>query len=182
MLQLILVYNERANCSKPCSAEQSRLFILLCVILLHEPLFLNPPLLEFIFDVAGELADSESSLFLIAHGFNTIPLTQDSDLTDEVRLKCFRFFRDRTHHPRIRYLLSSASEDDAANNALHITQPQPASITSTAATSISHPKTIPFHLRRWELLPDPASTLGENDTSLSLKLFNARRISHISSS
>jgi mediator of RNA polymerase II transcription subunit 12 len=35
---------------------------------------------------------------------------------------------------------------------------------------------MPFVLRRWEILPDPASIAGGNDTALSLGLFEARKV------
>ncbi len=35
---------------------------------------------------------------------------------------------------------------------------------------------MPFPLRRWEIMPDPTPVMGENDTSLSLGLFGARRV------
>lgn len=37
-------------------------------------------------------------------------------------------------------------------------------------------KMAPFPLRRWEIMPDPAPNMGENDTSLSLALFGARKV------
>lgn len=37
-------------------------------------------------------------------------------------------------------------------------------------------KITPFALRRWEIMPDPTPNMGENDTSLSLSLFAARRV------
>ncbi|GAB7359604.1 hypothetical protein MBLNU230_g6788t1 [Neophaeotheca triangularis] len=37
-------------------------------------------------------------------------------------------------------------------------------------------KTAPYPLRRWELLSDPTPVMGENDGSLSLGLFGARRV------
>ncbi|GAB7351787.1 hypothetical protein MBLNU459_g2361t1 [Dothideomycetes sp. NU459] len=36
-------------------------------------------------------------------------------------------------------------------------------------------KTQPFHLKRWEIMPDPTPNMGPNDTSLSLGLFQARK-------
>ena len=36
-------------------------------------------------------------------------------------------------------------------------------------------KMTPFPLRRWEIMPDPTPVMGENDTSLSLGLFGARK-------
>jgi mediator of RNA polymerase II transcription subunit 12 len=35
--------------------------------------------------------------------------------------------------------------------------------------------TVPYPLRRWEMLAESTPNVGENDTSLSLKLFQARR-------
>jgi len=37
-------------------------------------------------------------------------------------------------------------------------------------------KLTPFALRQWEIMPDPTPVLGENDGSLSLGLFGARRV------
>lgn len=37
-------------------------------------------------------------------------------------------------------------------------------------------KFTPFNLRRWEIMPDPTPNMGENDASLSLTLFAARRV------
>jgi hypothetical protein len=36
---------------------------------------------------------------------------------------------------------------------------------------------VPHALRRWELLQDATPTIGENDTSLSLHLFQTRKVS-----
>ncbi|KAF1814483.1 hypothetical protein P152DRAFT_275107 [Eremomyces bilateralis CBS 781.70] len=35
---------------------------------------------------------------------------------------------------------------------------------------------VPFHIRRWELLPDVGTNVNANDTALSLTLFGARRV------
>ena len=37
-------------------------------------------------------------------------------------------------------------------------------------------KLSPFLFRRWEILSEPTPNVGENDTSLSLTLFDARKI------
>jgi mediator of RNA polymerase II transcription subunit 12 len=36
-------------------------------------------------------------------------------------------------------------------------------------------KVAPYPLRRWEMLGEPTPNIGENDTSLSLTLFGARK-------
>ncbi|KAI5357591.1 Putative mediator complex, subunit Med12 [Septoria linicola] len=39
------------------------------------------------------------------------------------------------------------------------------------------PKVVPYMLRRWELMSDATPSMGDNDTSLSLGLFGARKVS-----
>ncbi|KIW04138.1 uncharacterized protein PV09_04946 [Verruconis gallopava] len=54
--------------------------------------------------------------------------------------------------------------------------PQRQSTTATAQPQKSFNAPVPFHLRRWELLPDPGSSTTANDTSISLSLMGARRV------
>jgi mediator of RNA polymerase II transcription subunit 12 len=37
-------------------------------------------------------------------------------------------------------------------------------------------KTTPYQLRRWEIFSDPTPVMGENDGSVSLALFGARKV------
>ncbi|KAF2720375.1 hypothetical protein K431DRAFT_226647 [Polychaeton citri CBS 116435] len=58
--------------------------------------------------------------------------------------------------------------------------PQVSSAAAAAAAAArssaqSEAKTVPYILRRWETMPDPTPVMGENDTSLSMGLFAARR-------
>ncbi|KAK3674383.1 RNA polymerase II mediator complex subunit [Recurvomyces mirabilis] len=46
----------------------------------------------------------------------------------------------------------------------------------SARGSVVEMKTTPFALRRWEVMPDSTPVMGENDTSLSLGLFGARKV------
>lgn len=80
------------------------------------------------------------------------------------------------HDPHLRFLLGVADNPDAW---LHITRPMPLPATarpSSATDAPANATTAPFQLRRWELLPDAAPNIGENDTALSLRLFDARRV------
>ena len=53
---------------------------------------------------------------------------------------------------------------------LHITGP------GNMSTSLAENLTpIPFPFRRWEMVQDATPTIGENDTSLSLTFFGARK-------
>lgn len=54
--------------------------------------------------------------------------------------------------------------------------PTPSALTRAMGGAAQDTKYTPFVLRRWELMQDPTPNAGENDTSLSLQLFAARRV------
>lgn len=80
------------------------------------------------------------------------------DLPEDARLNCIRSLKDKTSDPRIEYLFGySAPPTDW----LQLNQ---------------NGKLVPYPLRRWEILSEPTPVVGENDTSLSLTLFKARKM------
>ncbi len=80
------------------------------------------------------------------------------DLTEEARLNCIRSLKDKASNPRMEYIFGySAPPTDW----LYLSQ---------------NGKLIPYPLRRWEILSEPTPIVGENDTSLSLTLFKARKV------
>ena len=102
------------------------------------------------------------------------------NLPDDMRLQCIRSLRDATSNHRISYLLGVARNP---SEWLVLTQtekgpPIPPGLTGPEARAMMVPdkeKISPFPLRRWEMLGEPTPNVGENDTSLSLTLFGARR-------
>jgi len=114
-------------------------------------------LIEYMFDLALHLVDS---------------------LPDEVRQQCIRSLRDSLSSPQLHYLFSFA-----ANPTEWLVLSQKETVPATGAGSgdgmdkrgIEKEKITPFPLRKWELLGDSTPHFGENDTSLSLTLFGARR-------
>lgn len=55
--------------------------------------------------------------------------------------------------------------------------PTQASVAAPAPRANYEIKYNPFQIRRWEIMPDPTPNMGANDTSLSLGLFQARKVS-----
>ncbi|KAI0125176.1 transcription mediator subunit Med12 [Xylariales sp. AK1849] len=122
----------------------------------------NSPLLERVFDLALVLADN---------------------LADDARLQCVRAVKDTTADPRLRYLFSFAPNPAENLMLAHREKPPPSmGITERRAMALGlgmgmlPERLSPFVMRRWEILNEPTPNVGENDTSLSLHLFEARRI------
>lgn len=104
------------------------------------------------------------------------------NLADDVRLRCVGTVKDTTSDPRIRYLFSFAP--NPADNLMlsHREKPPPGlGINERKALvmglgNMLPERLTPFQMRRWEILNEPTPNVGENDTSLSLHLFEARKI------
>ncbi|KAI9795480.1 MAG: RNA polymerase II mediator complex subunit [Piccolia ochrophora] len=79
-------------------------------------------------------------------------------MCDEGYLQCAKAFKERAQHPKLRYLFGYR---EGPGGGLKVSQ---------------RGKVVPFSPRPWELLADPTPNMGENDTSLSLTLFQAQRL------
>ncbi|KAH7057369.1 hypothetical protein B0J12DRAFT_775176 [Macrophomina phaseolina] len=53
---------------------------------------------------------------------------------------------------------------------------QAGGMNSNSTQPVEYGKPVPYHLRRWEILPDSTSGSGPNDTALSLTLFDAKKV------
>ena len=139
---------------------RARVLIILAGIMLeldkHQTAHLGPR----VFDIALVLADN---------------------LPEEARLHCVRAVKDYTADPRLRYLFSF-SADPAENLMLAHKEKPPAGVHERRMMAMNlgmgmpPEKLTPFTFRRWEILNEPTPNVGENDTSLSLTLFDARKI------
>jgi mediator of RNA polymerase II transcription subunit 12 len=131
--------------------------------------------------VAQEL-DNSPAANLFEHTFDLALVIVDN-LSDDARLQCVRAVKDSTSDARLRYLFSFAP-NPAENLVLaHREKPPPGmGINERRAMALGlglgmmPEKLSPFVMRRWEILNEPTPNIGENDTSLSLHLFEARKI------
>jgi mediator of RNA polymerase II transcription subunit 12, fungi type len=96
-------------------------------------------------------------------------------LPEDMRQQCIRSLRDTSASPRISYIFSFAPNPTEwlvlSQREKTVSHPG----ASAAERAIEKEKSVPFSLRRWEMLGEPTPNVGENDTSLSLTLFGARR-------
>ncbi|RKF59094.1 Mediator of RNA polymerase II transcription subunit 12 [Golovinomyces cichoracearum] len=98
-------------------------------------------------------------------------------LSDDLRQQCIRSLHDAGSNPHISYLFS------------HVLNPSEPMVLYQKerlfnlhsnenfddVSSTGNEKLVPFSMRRWEILGESTPNVGENDTSLSLTLFGARR-------
>lgn len=80
------------------------------------------------------------------------------DLSDEARGQCMKYMKDRSYDPRLQYLFGY---QEGSSDWLKLSQ---------------RGKLCPYPLRHWEILPEPTPVVGDNDTSVSLILFEARKV------
>ncbi|KAI2466768.1 hypothetical protein F4781DRAFT_404759 [Annulohypoxylon bovei var. microspora] len=124
--------------------------------------------------------DNHPSLNLGQQAFD-IALALVDSLSEEARLLCVRAVKDTTADPRLKYLFSFAPNSADDFMLAHRDKP-PSGIQERRAMamgmgmSMIPERLTPFVFRRWEILNEPTPNVGENDTSLSLTLFDARKI------
>ncbi|TVY37297.1 Mediator of RNA polymerase II transcription subunit [Lachnellula subtilissima] len=115
---------------------------------------------------------------LIEHNFD-LALYLVDPLPDDMRQQCIRSLRDTVSSPQLHYIFSFAANP---SEWLVLSQKESIPVSNggpgdggTDKRSQEKEKLTPFPLRKWELLGDSTPHFGENDTSLSLTLFGARR-------
>lgn len=154
---------------------RARIILVLCGLMLEMetlPQELTGSLVQQIFDIAILLVDA---------------------LPDDLRTQCAKSVlflsgttanASTTSDPRMYYLFSTPHPTAAEN--LKLAHRDKAAMPLTAAVRgmgamygigpMSNERLSPFVLRRWEILSEPTPNVGENDTSLSLGLFEAIKI------
>jgi len=111
---------------------------------------------------------------LIEQTFDLALYLVDS-LPEDMRQQCIRSLRETVSSPRISYLFSFAANP---TEWLVLSQKEKLVARPGAGAverAVEKEKLVPFSLKRWEMLGEPTPNVGENDTSLSLTLFGARR-------
>lgn len=134
--------------------------------------------------LAGLVQELDNSPFpaLSQRAFD-LALVLVDNLADDARLQCVRAVKDSTSDPRLRYLFSFAPNPAENIMLAHREKPPPGmGINERRAMAFGlgmgmlPERLSPFVIRRWEILSEPTPNVGENDTSLSLHLFEARKL------
>ena len=170
LLRLLVVHHCTFSHLKASQINVTRLLLSLSSLLVHCRLTHNAALSTHIFDVLALLTDS---------------------LADNTRATCIHILSNqyKTRDPRLRFLFGYPDGVDGEGLQLMSTSTSSSSSSSsssspaTTSTTTSEPKrggvktTVqqPFPLRRWEMMQEATPMVGENDTSLSLGLFGARK-------
>lgn len=131
------------------------------------------------------LPDTPLPVALSQRVFDLALLLVDN-LADDVRLQCVRALRETTSDSRLRYLFSFAPSPSENLMLAHKEKPAPGErprgtgllgVNALAWQAQQVPERLTlFTFRRWEILNEPTPNVGENDTSLSLTLFDAIKL------
>jgi mediator of RNA polymerase II transcription subunit 12, fungi type len=96
-----------------------------------------------------------------------------------------RAIKDTTSDSRLRYLFSfmptpaeslMLAHREKPTSAMTINERRALAMGMGMGMTMLPERLSPFVIRRWEILNEPTPNVGENDTSLSLRLFEARKI------
>ena len=120
------------------------------------------------------LDDTTESISAVREGTFDLALHLVDTLPDDMRQQCITSLRDVSNH-RISYLLSITKDP---SDWLVLSQKERTTVTTAPerrGAGLEREKLAPYPLRRWEMLGEPTPNIGENDTSLSLTLFGARK-------
>lgn len=112
---------------------------------------------------------------LSEHVLDVLAILTES-LSDDTRSQCVRLLRDqhRTKDPRLLFLFGY-SENAEGEWIQLMTNSLSASTAKNEGLVGINESTQPFPLRKWEMMQDTTPLVTENDTSLSLALFGARK-------
>ena len=193
LLHLSVLYTSNAipESDDPKSGRDN-LLATLCVLLGHPGLQCHQGILEYIHDVASALSDTLPSEALAAlsqamarNGFRDPRLasiigssTQNPD--SWLALVSYPQPQAAGGSAQAKALLQRAAQQqqqaiNAGRSGAPVLQ---RSMSMRAGQQVQgEAKVVPYVLRRWEVMSDATPSMGDNDTSLSLGLFGARKVS-----
>ncbi len=150
LISLLIIHQSTMQHPRFSQSALFQVLVSLSRLLIHPALGFHPILTSYVFDTLNLLSDS---------------------LSDDTRTRCIRTLRDHHHSqdPRLRFIFGYP---ETVNNGWL----QLVTKSSTIAEAKSEGVTMqPYSLRRWEMMQDATPVSTENDTSLSLTLFGARK-------
>ena len=154
ILRLLTIHQTTIQHPKFSQNTLHQIVMSLALLLIH-------PLLTSHSDLSNRLSD-------------VLSLLSDS-LSDDNRSRCIRALRDhhQTRDPRLRFIFGYA--ETVEKEWLQLVTKSTSAAETKAEGAAAATTTIPFPLRRWEMMQDATPVATENDTSLSLTLFGARK-------
>ncbi|KAK5133453.1 hypothetical protein LTR08_007695 [Meristemomyces frigidus] len=174
--------------TETCKQARGNLLLVLCALLVH-PKSQMQNLAEYIGDVASLLADGlpEATLVGVARSAATTKLVDarvhailgttlgatDAWLALASQIQPPGTQQQRALAKHASQIPQASARSGAQGPALG--GPQRAWPHVGAHRAPVEMKMTPFPLRRWEIMPDATPTMGENDSSLSVALFGARK-------
>ena len=150
LLSLLVIHQSTIQHPRFSQSAFCQILVSLSRLLIHPCLASHPTLPSYVFDVLAFLSDS---------------------LSEDVRTRCIRTLRDHHHSqdPRLRFIFGYPETVNSEWLQLILRS-------STIAEAKAEGVTMqPYSLRRWEMMQDATPLSTENDTSLSLTLFGARK-------
>lgn len=152
LLRLLTVHQAAVHCARLSESSLVKLLVTLSLFLTHQSFSSYPRISEHVLDVLALLTES---------------------LSDETRSQCVRVLRDhhRLRDPRLLFLFGY-SENSEGEWLQLITNPL---LVIGAKTARATESIQQFPVRKWEMMQDTTPLVTENDTSLSLTLFGARK-------
>lgn len=150
LISLLIIHQSTIQHPRFSQSALFQILISLSRLLIHPFLAFHPTLPSYLFDTLALLSDSFS---------------------EDTRTRCIRTLRDRHHSqdPRLRFIFGYPETVDSEWLQL-VTK------SSTIAEAKSEGVVMqPYSLRRWEMMQDATPISTENDTSVSLTLFGARK-------
>ena len=150
LISLLIIHQSTIQHPRFSQSALFQVLISLSRLLIHPILAFHPTLPSYVFDTLALLSDS---------------------LSDDTRTRCIGTLRDHHHSqdPRLRFIFGYL---ETVNNEWL----QLVTTSSTMTEAKSEGVTMqPYSLRRWEMMQDATPVSTENDTSLSLTLFGARK-------
>ena len=150
LLSLLVIHQSTIQHPRFTQSVFFQILVSLSRLLIHPCLAFHPTLSIYVFDTLALLSDS---------------------LSEEIRTRCIRTLRDhhRSQDPRLRFIFGYPETINSEWLQL-ITRSS-----SIAEAKLEGATMQPYFLRRWEMMQDATPVSTENDTSLSLTLFGARR-------
>lgn len=182
------------------SMKQARCNLLssLCTLLVHRRLQTHVDLIEYLFDLSSTLADSLSDLSWAALKLDSAKSQDDPRLlsilgdqassagnwlalASQVNPSLSQQQRALNRHQLQQSAAGTYRSSTSGQAGPSPIQPQqharwPSQPFRQDTRMPAETKITPYSLRPWEVIPDPTPVMGENDVSLSLGLFGARKV------